>query len=271
MRPPGTTRIRTDLALPETKPPRTPNKSAVPAEQDPCSFRPGWDAAADARSIAVDPAERRYRLVEFTGLFILMPGLLALRTVHIPFIALLYSAFGICLFLLLRDRTFNRSHLWSPSAIRNGLGRMLGLYAAGAFFLAALVYRVLPDQFLRFPLERPLVWAAVMILYPLLSVWPQNVIYRCFIFHRYQCLFTTPNAMLWASALAFSWAHVIFQNWVALAITLPGGLIFAATYMRTRSAFAASVEHALYGCLVFTVGLGQSLYYAATLASQQGR
>jgi hypothetical protein len=39
-----------------------------------------------------------------------------------------------------------------------------------------------------------------------------------------------------------------------------GGLLFAVTYHRTASAFAAAVEHALYGCFLITLGLGRFVY-----------
>ena len=43
-------------------------------------------------------------------------------------------------------------------------------------------------------------------------------------------------------------------------LTAIGGWFFATTYARTRSLWLASFEHALYGQLVFTVGLGQYFY-----------
>ncbi len=46
-------------------------------------------------------------------------------------------------------------------------------------------------------------------------------------------------------------------------MTIVGGWIFASRYRRTRSLFTVSVEHALYGMLVFTVGLGQYFYHGA--------
>jgi hypothetical protein len=44
-----------------------------------------------------------------------------------------------------------------------------------------------------------------------------------------------------------------------------GGLFFARTYLRARSALASTLEHALpehtlYGCWIFTVGLGRHFY-----------
>jgi membrane protease YdiL (CAAX protease family) len=62
------------------------------------------------------------------------------------------------------------------------------------------------------------------------------------------------------SAIAFSFAHIVFRNPWAILFTFVGGLMFASTYLKTRSNLAASVEHALYGCFVFTIGIGQYFY-----------
>ncbi|WP_234730087.1 hypothetical protein [Acidocella facilis] len=47
------------------------------------------------------------------------------------------------------------------------------------------------------------------------------------------------------------------------ALTLAGGWLFARSYAATRSLTFSGVEHALYGCLVFTIGLGQYFYTGA--------
>jgi hypothetical protein len=54
--------------------------------------------------------------------------------------------------------------------------------------------------------------------------------------------------------------HVIFGNGLAMALTLVGGLFFGHTYLRTRSLLACTFEHGLYGCFVFTIGLGRFFY-----------
>jgi hypothetical protein len=40
-------------------------------------------------------------------------------------------------------------------------------------------------------------------------------------------------------------------------LTLVGRLALRRTYVKTRSLLATAVEHAAYGCLLFTVGLGR--------------
>jgi membrane protease YdiL (CAAX protease family) len=124
----------------------------------------------------------------------------------------------------------------------------------------AAVALFLPDRLFDLPRERPLVWLAVVVLYPLLSVYPQELIFRAFLMHRYAPLVGTGTGAVAASAVAFGFAHVIFGNVWSVVLTVAGGWLFARRYQRTRSLPAAAAEHALYGLLAFTVGLGGLFY-----------
>ena len=97
-----------------------------------------------------------------------------------------------------------------------------------------------------------------MIFYPLLAVYPQELIYRAFLFRRYRSLFPSEKAMIHASALVFGFGHIIYGNVPAVVLTLIGGYLFALTYQRSKSILTVSIEHAhaLYGCLLYTVGFG---------------
>ena len=103
----------------------------------------------------------------------------------------------------------------------------------------------------------------VMVLYPVFSVYPQSVLYRAFIFHRYQNLFGTGWGLVLASGSAFSFVHILFRNRLAVILTFPGGLLFAFRYFQTGSLLVSSLEHALYGCALFTVGLGANFYHGS--------
>jgi membrane protease YdiL (CAAX protease family) len=105
-----------------------------------------------------------------------------------------------------------------------------------------------------------------MLAYPVLSVYPQGLLYRAFFFDRYATLFPGKWAMILASAAVFAFLHIIFRNWLAVALTFAGGLLFATRYSETGSMATSSLEHALYGCWLFTVGLGQYFYHG-TIAS----
>jgi hypothetical protein len=57
---------------------------------------------------------------------------------------------------------------------------------------------------------------------------------------------------------------LLFHNAFSVGLTLVGGWLFARRFQRTRSLLTVSVEHALYGVLAFTVGLG-ALFYHGTV------
>ena len=107
---------------------------------------------------------------------------------------------------------------------------------------------------------REIWWMVVMIAYPLLSVYPQEILFRTFFFHRYRpILGSRHGAILW-SAFVFGLAHLFFANWIAPTLTALGGYLFARTYTRSGSTLAAVIEHALWGDFLFTIGLGWYFY-----------
>jgi hypothetical protein len=93
-------------------------------------------------------------------------------------------------------------------------------------------------------------------LYPVLSVYQQSLVYRGFFSHRYRDLFPHPAALIAASAVAFSFVHIVFRNPIAVSFTLAGGLLFAWRYYQSGSLFTSAFEP-LYGCLRFTIGSGE--------------
>jgi membrane protease YdiL (CAAX protease family) len=129
--------------------------------------------------------------------------------------------------------------------------------------ITAVTWLAFPHLFLELPRGRPVFWAMIMVLYPLLSVWPQEMLYRSLLFHRFRELFRSDVALILVSAAAFGFAHVIFLNWIAIVMTTAGGLLFARDYARHRSLSLTCLEHSLYGCLIFTVGLGRFFYTGA--------
>lgn len=99
-------------------------------------------------------------------------------------------------------------------------------------------------------------WAQVMALYPVLSALPQDFIFCVFFFSRYNFLFRNHRKMIAASVIIFAYVHVIFINPVAPLLTLIAGFFFSSTYAKHRSLALVTIEHALYGNMIFTLGLG---------------
>jgi uncharacterized protein len=174
---------------------------------------------------------------------------------------LLWVAAAGCAVFLLQDRSFTPRDLWRVAPIRREWKEMLAIFAAGTLILTALTAHYAPQLLFNLIRTNPLLWAGVMVLYPVLSVYPQGILYRSFLMHRYAPLVGDRRGLLLLlSAFAFSLMHLVFRNYVAVALTLPGGLLFAYRQEKSRSLFTSSVEHALFGCLVFTVGLGSYFY-----------
>ncbi|MBX3409166.1 MAG: CPBP family intramembrane metalloprotease [Phycisphaeraceae bacterium] len=215
----------------------------------------------------LSPSERLYRWFELIALFFAIPVLLTFRSADIPIFPLLWIAAVGAVVLLLRDPAFLRHQIWNPGQVRPGIARVLTIWAVSAICLAAIILVFTPDDLFSFPRERTTLWLAVMLFYPVLSVVPQGIVYRVFFFHRYGGLFSTPAARIMAAGITFSFAHLVFQSPVAILLTFAGGLLFSYTYERHRSGLLASIEHALYGMTVFTLGLGRHLYLGTVQAT----
>lgn len=192
------------------------------------------------------------------------------------------AAFTIlCLIWLLLDHSFSKRQLWNWREAHAQRRPIVSIALPTLALLLLLTWQLSPGSWLHdsfdasnatrwmvwpgsrlfaLPRERTELWLKIMVFYPVVSVWPQEVLYRAFFFHRYACILRTPWARILGSALAFGFMHVLFLNAVAPLLTFLGGVLFAWTYERSRSVLACSIEHAIYGCWVFTIGLGVYFY-----------
>lgn len=207
-------------------------------------------------------------------------GELLVMTVGIPLAIMHFGAirymlptlWAIALYCLVIHRFTTGERLrdvWRARDItRADLRQMFRLLAISAVFLGVATTVLLPEKLFSFVLERPALWAMVMVLYPVLSVVPQEIIFRLFFFRRYAGILRGQQAMILASGLAFGFAHIIFENWVAPLLCAIGGILFALTYSRRKSLALVSLEHALYGDLIFTLGLGYYFYHGSVQAVQ---
>ena len=108
-------------------------------------------------------------------------------------------------------------------------------------------------------LNKPKLWLMILFFYTIFSVYPQELIYRTFFFQRYQHIFKNEVLFILLNAALFSLAHLFFNNMLVLFLTFIGGIIFAITYKKTKSTLLVSIEHSIYGCWLFTVGMGSML------------
>lgn len=199
-------------------------------------------------------------VVEYVVLFVVLPLGFRFRPFPFPVIPALWVLSAYCLYKLLQDPAFDRSLLGNWKALRHSWLRIILMFGGVALLIAVCVLYFEREKLFLLVKQTPWIWALVMVLYPVLSVYPQGVVYRAFLVHRYRGLFPHQMAMVAASAVAFSFAHIVFHNTVAVVLTFAGGALFAWRYCVGGSLVASAFEHALYGCWMFTVGLGEFFY-----------
>ena len=175
----------------------------------------------------------------------------------IPVILLLLIMAGGCWFALRLQHKIAPQNLWRTRVAGREWRRIFLIYALAVPSLIAVLWLAKPDAMFWLVRRNPKIWLLVMFAYPIVSVMPQELVYRVFFFERYQPLFGSQIGIVIASAAAFSFGHIVFHNWPAMALTLIGGTLFARTYQRSRSLLIVAVEHALYGCAIFTIGYGE--------------
>jgi len=202
---------------------------------------------------------------EFVLFFLVLPLLIVYRLLpDLPIPYLLLAAL-LAFLVLRREPGFRAADLLSFRHAAGYLPRLLLRDGILLVLLGVAVRIFAPELLFSFVKRSPGFWALVMVAYPLVSVFPQELLYRAFFFHRYQPIFGTGWALLAASGLAFGFVHIIFGNWLSVALCIAGGLLFALTYQQTGSLLLACLDHALYGNFIFTIGLGRFFYHGTRL------
>lgn len=206
---------------------------------------------------------RIWLFVELCLLFIGLPMALhyAIRIEKMPLFMVLQPVLLAFIVFLLWDRWFLlRRELVKGFGFKDLLSIVAVFVVAGGM-VAAYMAQEMPERFLAFPKYRWETYERVMILYPLISVITQELVYRTFFFHRYGPLFGSMKwPMVLTNGVLFGFAHIVFDNMVAVIGTGVIGTLLAYRYATTRSFWAVFIEHTLWGWLVFTVGLNKYFF-----------
>jgi len=203
---------------------------------------------------------KQFVSIEFFILFVLLPISLSLGYPIWIKSAFVGVGFLYITVVLLRvekarfriNKVLDWNYFWKQTLIK---------FLIIALVTTLYVYFVDSSKLFCVPLQKPLLWLLILLVYTLLSVWPQELIYRTFFFARYDRLFKNKKLFIFVNAILFSLAHLFFRNTLVIVLTFVGGLLFAYTYYKTKSTLLISIEHALYGNWLFTVGMGQMLAF----------
>ena len=201
--------------------------------------------------------------LEFAAVFLIVPLLIYYRRIpNLPIPYLLITA-TLAFLVLWDDPGFNLSRLAAWGNFRPFVSTILIRDAVCLAGLGVAVYLRAPQLLFSLIRGSPRLWALIFLLYPLFSVYPQELLYRAFFFHRYQPLFGNGWGMVIASAAAFGFVHIIFRNWLAVGLCLIGGFLFSLTYQASGSLLLACLDHAIFGNFLFTIGLGEFFYHGS--------
>lgn len=196
-------------------------------------------------------------IIEFVTLFLLLPLLLFFTGTRVGIYIALEGA-GLYAFLMLccaPNYSWKRlwhGEGWSVRERRKAFLRFLVLAA----MLTVVTLLLVPEKFMRLPLDHFPFWLLIMVVYPILSVVPQELLFRSFFFARYQGLMPAKLVGILINGALFGFSHIVLNNWIAPTFCAVGGVLIAQSYQRHRSLKWAVIEHAFYGCWIFTVGVG---------------
>ena len=202
-----------------------------------------------------------YLLLEFVAIFFVVPLAVRWQWFSVPLVVI--PLYLLCIYaviwLLFRGRVKSQQ-LWLGMSITSeklALKTIAKRFVLVVVLVWWVVYAFYPEKLLAFPLHHPVYWLFFVVLYPVFSVYPQELLFRAFFFQRYADIFPDNGFMIMLSVLMFAFMHIVFANGIVILCTLIGGYFFADTYARTGSLRVVCLEHSLYGSVVFTFGLGE--------------
>ena len=199
-------------------------------------------------------------ILEFVLLFIILPVSLLLNYPIWIKVGLVLTGFIFVLVTLKRSNAIafqlNKEIDW-----KSFWRRIAITFTVVVMVTTIFVWNEDPELLFFVPRNKPGLFVFILFVYTFLSVWPQEIIYRTFFFERYQLLFQNKTLFIFINAVVFSLAHLFFKNTLVLVLTFIGGILFGFTYLKYRSTTAVSIEHALYGNWLFTVGMGEMLAF----------
>ena len=200
----------------------------------------------------------RFKIIEFFVAFILIPVSFVFDYSHSLKLVVGCLGFLYVVFVLLKvekqkfqiSKTIKWTRFW-----RVTVTKLISIGLITTFY----VWLTQPKSLFSVLINKPLVWLLILFIYAVFSVYPQELIYRTFFFKRYRNFFKNEKVLIFINAAVFSLGHLFFRNMLVVVLTFLGGILFAFTFNKTKSTLLVSIEHGLYGCWLFTVGIGGML------------
>jgi CAAX protease family protein len=204
--------------------------------------------------------KRLFLGIEFFLLFFAVPLMLYLgKSLIYPSSVLLPILLALILYFR-KQKDFHWRDLFSLNISKGMWAKQIMLLLFTALLLLTYVYVFEPENLFNLPKQNPLLWVGMLFFYPVFSAYGQEILFRKFLFMRYRRIFNGKYILIFASGLAFGFAHILFFNILSLVLTFFAGIYLALMYEKTKSVLFVSILHGFMGFLIFTFGLGQHFW-----------
>jgi uncharacterized protein len=200
---------------------------------------------------------RIWLMLEFLVLFLGIPLLIYLDKDFIHPSIIILPVLIFIFILLRRNSDFKWRELFRWMVPRKVLVINALIVLACALLVLAYVFLFDRENLFNLPRAHPWIYLAICIFYPVFSAFGQEIIYRTFLSKRYSRIFPKDWHFVVASAVAFSFMHIVYYDPLSMILTLIGGFYFARVYQQTGSVLFTSVLHGIFGIIFFGVGMGQ--------------
>ncbi len=191
--------------------------------------------------------------LEFIIIYFILPIVILVVNIKFFFFLILILVSIYTLFTLKKDKDFNFKSLLYKICWKDVL--ILNIIFAVNIYLYTLIFY--PELLFSLPRKNLKLLIMIIIFYPVVSVAPQELIYRVFFCQRYKkILGNSYGKIILINTIVFAYGHIIFLNFTALIFTAMASPIFLAVYLK-YSFPTCLLLHALSGLLVFIFGLGK--------------
>ncbi|GLX85676.1 hypothetical protein tloyanaT_19280 [Thalassotalea loyana] len=198
------------------------------------------------------------RMTEFIVVFIGIPLCLWLTKGYFaPYLLPILSCLGVgCAWLLYIDGKLAKQWRRAKNINWPQLKPVILTFLLFALFISLYVWLVSEQLSLNTPLLLSSGWLLILVLYPLFSVIPQEIIYRTFLFHRYKLLFPSKKVRVLVSSLSFGFGHVIYGSLLVVLLSIIAGFLFSYRYFSSGNTAIVIIEHSLWGLFLFAFNIG---------------
>lgn len=204
--------------------------------------------------------KRTYLLLEFLLLFFGIPLVVFYTEPVTHSILVLIPAFVFFMLYFLWKKDFSFKSFLRFNVSQKMILKNIGLMMVATTLLGGYVLLFESENMLNLPKRNTRLWILMLVAYPLISASIQEIIYRVFIFRHYSRLFKNKSWMIFASAAAFSFVHIVYYSPFSIITTFILGIYLGYIYEKTKSVLFTAILHGYLGNVVFTVGLGHHFW-----------